>query len=203
MGRPRKSSVELRQSGAPANKISARIAEELGETAAAGENEARTRWLPRFEAAIQKELATFQERITPGETVLKDYGAIFNWRADHWLTQARVYAEEILKLPIGTTSLPIIRTECSEFLAYLKIGHERGFVMDPVACDNITLWFDALGPRGWVVRDLQLFDCVQAIGWKKLDGSRRYGPDFWESFTHRNVLAQGNKLWEIQIGETK
>lgn len=190
MARPRKSSRELLLSGAPANKIAARIAEETANPSVP-DTSAKQKWLPKFLASVKKEQATFIQRIVAGETVCLELGGVaFNWREVHPLTMAKMYADQTLAIPVTKAELPILRTECLEFLEDLKSGHERGLHMDPVAADSLELMFDAFDRRGWICSGLALFDFVQFVGSKKPDGTRRYSAEDWLHYKHRNVLAE-------------
>jgi hypothetical protein len=100
MARPRKTSEELKKSGARAGRIAERIAEEnivLGIKAVEKQKELAKRGLllETFIAQVKQERDTFFERLVPGQTVCKEYGAEFNWREGHPLTTIRTYAERI------------------------------------------------------------------------------------------------------------
>lgn len=77
MARPRKTSEELKKSGARAGRIAERIAEEniaLGIKAAEEQKELAKRGLllETFIAQVKQERDTFVERLAPGQTVCKE-----------------------------------------------------------------------------------------------------------------------------------
>jgi hypothetical protein len=194
MARPRKTSKELILSGAPANKIAARIAEE-NSNPSVPDTTARTKWLPLFLEAIAAEKSTFSKRVVPGQTLMLELGGVpFNWREEHPLTMARKYASYLVAIPEATAPLPILREECSQFLAELETGHEQGFYLDPEAANSLEVTFNAFDRHGWVCAELAIFDFVQYVAWKKPDGTRRYCAEDRESFKHRNVLEEALKL---------
>jgi hypothetical protein len=100
MARPQKSSEELKKSGARAGRIAARVAEEniaAGIKAVEKQKELAKRGLllETFIAQVKQERDTFFERLVPGQTVCKEYGAEFNWREGHSLKGIGTYGEQI------------------------------------------------------------------------------------------------------------
>ena len=100
MARPRKTSEELKKSGARAGRIAARVAEEniaAGIKAVEKQKELAKRGLllETFIAQVKQERDTFFERLVPGQTVCKEYGAEFNWREGHSLKGIGTYGEQI------------------------------------------------------------------------------------------------------------
>ena len=88
MARPRKSSEELKKSGARAGRIAARVAEENianGIKAVEKEKELAKRGLllTTFIAQVKQERDSFFERLVPGQPVCREHGAEFNWRSGH------------------------------------------------------------------------------------------------------------------------
>jgi hypothetical protein len=82
-GRPKKSSAELIRTGARRGRIEARQREEALEQGAKIEQDekaaaARGMSLASFIERVKKERESFFERLDPGETVCKEYGAAFN-----------------------------------------------------------------------------------------------------------------------------
>lgn len=196
MGRPRATAEQLKLAGAQPSKIRARLAEEQGQLGVPdATTEQRRRWLPYLKEAIVKEKSTFASRIVAGKTVCLELGGVpFNWRTEHPLTMARKYASYLVGIPETRAPLPILREACAGFLEDLKGDHERAVVVDPVAADLLELMFNAFDRRDWICKELAIFDFVQYVAWKNLDGTRRYSQEDRESYTHRNILEEALKL---------
>jgi hypothetical protein len=101
LGRPKKPSSELILANARRGRIEARQREEALEQGVKIEQDekaaaARGMSLASFIERVKKERESFFERLDPGETVCKEYGAAFNWRQDHPLTIIKNYADQII-----------------------------------------------------------------------------------------------------------
>jgi hypothetical protein len=179
MARRRKTSQELKEAGAKRNVWERRLREELAPKApkpkAASGVDPET--LAAFLTALNKEARTFSERLIPGQTVCGEYKARFNWRTDHPLTIVRTFAESVAsgKDEFG----PMTKRICKRFLSDLLNGHERGFVIDPVAAGNAGLWFANGNFAIDKIHPAKLLPLVQIIAWKKLDGTYRFNETWW------------------------
>jgi hypothetical protein len=94
IGRPKKSSEELKKSGPRAGRIAARVAEEKIEQGIVDvekkkELAKRGLLLTTFIAQVKQERDSFFERLVPGQTACREHGAEFNWRSAHPLTTIR------------------------------------------------------------------------------------------------------------------
>jgi hypothetical protein len=95
MGRPRKSSEELKASGAKPFKVAKRVAEEqvaLGNLPSTEEESSakHSLSLAAFIARVKKVRETFCDRLDPTKTTCKELGnEEFNWREGHPLTILR------------------------------------------------------------------------------------------------------------------
>jgi hypothetical protein len=95
MARPRKSSEELKKSGARAGRIAARVAEEKIEQGIVDvekkkELAKRGLLLTTFIAQVEQERDSFFERLVPGQTVCREHGAEFTWRSGRPLSTIRI-----------------------------------------------------------------------------------------------------------------
>jgi len=100
IGRPKKTSEQLRIGGAKPYKVAARKKEEDIEAGIIQkvkdvEIAKRGLLLHTFLQQVKQERDTFFERLVPGQTVCKEYGAEFNWRIERPLTIIRTYVEQI------------------------------------------------------------------------------------------------------------
>ena len=100
MARPRKTSEELKKSGARAGRIAERIAEEniaAGIKAVEKQKELAKRGLllETFIAQVKQERDTFFERLVPDQTVCREPGEDFDWRPGHSLRGIATYGEQI------------------------------------------------------------------------------------------------------------
>jgi hypothetical protein len=196
MAQPRKSAAQLKLTQSRTGRIAARIREEAGLPAEAENLRclSQSYSLDEFIGKVSRERQSFKDRVLPGQVVALEHGARFNWREDHPLTAARSHAEwELVNNSTGTH-----RTDCEKFLK--ELSGETEFILDPVAAANVRVWLDVMtGGPNWALTARQNFELVLANGWKKRDGTDRHGDSFWESFSHRNCLAQGKKLVREQL----
>jgi hypothetical protein len=196
MPQRRKTSRELLNSQSRTGRVAARIREEAGLPAEA-ENlrcVSQSFSLDEFITKVSRERESFKDRVLPGQVVALEHGARFNWREDHPLTHARSHAEwELVNNLSGTH-----RNDCEKFLK--ELSGETEFILDPVAAANVRVWLDVMtGGPNWALTARQNFELVLANGWKKRDGTDRHDETFWQSFTHRNILAQGKKIVREQL----
>jgi hypothetical protein len=196
MPRPRKTARDLMNSQSRKGRIDARRAEEEGIPVKTEGLRCLSQAysLDEFMTKVGRERTTFKDRVLPGQVIAQEHGARFNWREDHPLTQARSHAEwEIVNNLPGPH-----RNDCEKFLK--ELSGETDFILDPVAAANVRVWLDVMtGGPGWALTARQNFELVLTNGWKRKDGSDRHKPDFWESFTHRNILAAGKKIVRDQL----
>jgi hypothetical protein len=181
MARPRESSEELKKSGARAGRIAARVAEENianGIKAVEKELAKRGLLLTTFIAQVKQERETFFERLVPGQTVCREHGAEFNWRIGHPLTTIRTYAEQVANG--GIVSGELTRRACARFLGDLANGAARELFIDPIAVENIAIWFENYGEPGLSLQPWELFIVGQILGWKRPTGLRRFREALWE-----------------------
>jgi phage terminase large subunit-like protein len=181
IGRPKKSSEELRRVGARAGRINARVAEEQKEAGIAlvEKRQKRGMLLDEFIAQVKDERESFFERLVPEQTVCKENGGVeFNWRPEHALTTIRDYARQIADGSIVAGELT--RRACARFLGDLENGATREIFIDPVAVQNIDTWFDKYGEPGMKLQPWELFIVGQLLGWKRPTGFRRFREAWWE-----------------------
>jgi hypothetical protein len=109
----------------------------------------------------------------PGQTVCKENGGVeFNWRPEHPLTVLRTYARQIADGSIVAGELT--RRACARFLGDLENGASREIFIDPVAVQNIDIWFDKFGEPGLKLQPWELYIVGQILGWKRPTGLRRF-----------------------------
>ena len=144
IGRPKKSSAEMRDSGARTGRIKAREAEERLEAGLPVEEKPTEEKAPApkmglglFIERVKHERKTFFERLIPGQTVCKDFEGEFTWKPEHALTIIRTYAEQVVNG--GIVAGGFTRQACARFLGDLAAGADRELFIDPVAvhaCPN-------------------------------------------------------------------
>ena len=183
MARPRKTSEELKDSGARAGRIAARVAEENitnGIKAVEKEKELAKRGLllGTFIERVKHERKTFFGRLVPGQTVCKDFEGEFTWKPEHPLTIIRTYAEQVANGDIVAGGFT--RQACARFLGDLDAGASRELFIDPVAVDNISTWFKCFGEPKFDLQPWELFIVGQLFGWKQPKGLRRFREAWWE-----------------------
>jgi len=135
IGRPKKSSAELRDSGARTGRIKAREAEERLEAGLPVEEKAAEEKAPApkmglglFIERVKHERKTFFERLVPGQTVCKDFEGEFTWKPEHALTIIRTYAEQVVNG--GIVAGGFTRQACARFLGDLSAGADRELFID-------------------------------------------------------------------------
>jgi len=157
-GRKRKTASELKESGAPDSKVEAR---------------AQLEALAAFVETVAAERSSFFERLVPDSTVV---GTEFSWPPDHPLTVMRAYAEGVVSESIVAGSL--VKCAARRFLSDLDRGFEREVFIDPVAVENIATWFSKFGE--FPLQPWELFIVGQLMGWKRLNGTRRFREGWFE-----------------------
>jgi hypothetical protein len=185
IGRPKKSSAEMRDSGARTGRIKACEAEERLEAGLPVEEKAVEEKAPApkmglglFIERVKHERKTFFDRLVPGQTVCKDFEGEFTWKPEHPLTVIRTYAEQVVNGCIVAGGFT--RQACARFLGDLDAGASRELFIDPVAVDNINTWFKYFGEPEFDLQPWELFIVGQLFGWKLPSGLRRFREAWWE-----------------------
>ncbi len=172
MARPRKTAAELAASGAKPGRVAKRLAEERG-IGAPSLPPRPVLTLDAFDKTVARERTSYSHRLVPGQTVCLDLdGKEFTRPENHPLTI-------MLKYAIGMTNGSLIagslaKRACQHFLDDYKHGAEREIFLDPVAIQNIHTWFTEFSEEGFVLQPWELFVVGNLLGWKKLNGTRRF-----------------------------
>lgn len=122
----------------------------------------------QFVDSMQSEAATFSSRIVSGEPLPRMLdGSKFAWDRDHFLTQARDCATELLDDPRWTDW----RQEFADFLERLQPRDGQTSYVDPVAGDTVEWIIAAFTDDDFVLWGPTGFRLVDYFGSKNTDGS--------------------------------
>jgi hypothetical protein len=164
MGRRKMTWEELRNRGCKPGRWKARQAEQDATNP--------KKWVvDRYRAAKQKEAATFASRCIPGETLCRNLdGSVFAWPSNHFLSEAREVAREIVSDP--DYKYPETKKQCADFLSNLESGATQGLFLDSIAADNAELMIVAFAKPDFELFSLHILDLCEYFGWKDISGNR-------------------------------
>lgn len=147
------------------------------DTAAAPSRSARMT-LDDFCEAVSRERSTFLDRLVSGRTVARNLdGSEFSWPDAHPLSVMRKYVNDVL-IAGAPLACDLVKHATKRFLLDLRDGAERDVFIDPVAVENIATWFKEFGE--FPLQPWELFIVGQLMGWKRVNGTRRFREAWFE-----------------------
>jgi phage terminase large subunit-like protein len=151
--------------------------------------------LDDFLADVADERATFKQRLVPGQTIVLDGEAPYEWSESDPATVARRYAQDVLEGAVVAGEL--VKLAAKRFLSDLETGASRGLFFDPIAARHIVEFaetFCSLKLMAW-----QVFSLVNIFSFKKPSGARRF-TEAWVSTAKKSgktALAAIVALWGL------
>jgi phage terminase large subunit-like protein len=154
-----------------------------------------TNTLQEFLVSVQRERATFTDRLDPALTVVEDFDGPYAWPEGDAATVARQYCLSVVAGNIVAGDL--LKKACARSLDDLDTGADAGLYFDPVAAQHICDFaerFCKLKLMAW-----QVWVLSSIFGWKKPSGLRRF-TEAWVSMAKKNgktALASTIGLWGL------